>query len=128
MSFLDFNFDDVVEPRTVDPDREYKLRITDVRSGTDKNGNPYYMPRFEILDEVGAKSFTYFLGLPNDSMDAKRLNSVKYKIKTFLDAFGLPYDGDPENDWAGAEGWAILGVEENDQYGPQNVIKKFVKG
>ena len=128
MSFLDLNFDDVVEPRTVDPDTEYKLRIIDVREGIDKNQNPYLMPRFEILDEVGAKDFTYFMGLPNASMDAKRLNNAKYKIKTFMDAFGLAYNSDPTSDWVGSEGWAILGMEENDQYGPQNFIKKFVKG
>ncbi len=127
MSFLtDINFDNVVEPRAVDADKEYKIRIIEARQGTDKNGNPYILPRFEILDEVGAKDFTYFLGLPNDSMDAKRLNAVKYKIKNFLDAFGLDVSSDPE-DWAGSEGWAILGLEESEQYGEQNFIKRFVK-
>lgn len=128
MSFLDLNLDDVVELAAVEPDREYKLRIIDVREGTDKNGNGYFMPRFEVVDEVGAKDFTYFLGLPNDSMDPKRVNNAKRKIKNFLDAFSLPYDSNPVNDWPGAEGWAILGLEETDQWGAQNFIKKFVKG
>jgi len=125
MTFLDMNFDDVVEPRAVAPDKEYKLRILEVREGTDKNGNTYLMPRFEILDEVGAKDFTYFMGLPNDQMDAKRLNTTKYKIKNFVEAFGL---GNDVSDWQGSEGWAILGLEENEQWGEQNFIKKFVKG
>ncbi len=128
MSFLTgINFDDVVEPRAVAPDKEYKIRILEVREGTDKNGNPYILPRFEILDEVGAKDFTYFMGLPNDNMDAKRLNTVKFKIKNFLEAFNLDPSTDP-SDWAGSEGWAILGMDDNEQYGEQNFIKKFVKG
>ena len=126
MAFLDLDFNDVVEPRVADPDKEYKLRITDVKEGTDKNGNPYLMPRFEVCDEVGVKDFSYFLGLPNSNMDAKRLNNCKYKLKCFLEAFGLPAASDPQ-DWTGSEGWAILGVEENDQYGPQNFVKKLVK-
>lgn len=127
MSFLDFDFSDVVEPHAVDPDKEYKLRILDVRQADDKNGNPYVMPRFEIMDETGAKDFTYFMGLPNESMDAKRKNTVLYRIKMFLEAFDLSPDTDP-SEWVGAEGWAILGREDNDQYGEQNFVKKFVKG
>ena len=126
MAFLDMNFDDVVEPTVAPADAEYKLRILDVKEGTNKNSEPYLMPRFEICDVVGAKDFTKYLGLPAPSMDAKKLNNTKYALKTFMDAFGLEYASDPA-DWVGAEGWAILGVEENEQYGPQNYVKKFVK-
>lgn len=126
MAFLDMDFSDVVEPRVAAADTEYKLRILDVKEGTDKNGNPYLMPRFEVVDEVGVKDFSYFLGLPGAHMDAKRLNNAKYKLKTFMDAFGIEYSSDPA-DWVGLEGWAILGVENNDQYGDQNFIKRFVQ-
>jgi hypothetical protein len=34
--------------------------------------------------------------------------------------------GEPEDDWPGLEGWAILGMEKTDQYGEQNFVKKFV--
>lgn len=126
MAFLDMDFNDVVEPTVAEADTEQKLRILDVKEGTDKNGHAYLMPRFEICDLVGAKDFSYFLGLPHGEMDAKRLNNCKYKLKTFMDAFGLEYASDPA-DWVGEEAWAILGVEENEQYGPQNFVKKFVK-
>lgn len=124
MAFLDMNFDDVVEPTVAPADAEYELRILDVKEGNDKNGNPYLMPRFEVIDVVGAKDFSYFLGLPNDSMDAKRLNACKWRLKTFMDAFKIEYSSDPQ-DWVGQTGWAILGVEETDQYGEQNYIKRF---
>jgi hypothetical protein len=61
-------------------------------------------------------------------MDAKRTNSAKYKLKTFMDAFGISYNSNPATDWAGSEGWAILGVEETDAWGEQNFVRKFVKG
>lgn len=125
MAFLDMNFDDVVEPTVAPADAEYKLRILDVREGNDKNGNPYLMPRLEILEVVGAKDFSYFLSLPNETMDAKKLNNTKYRLKCFLDAFKLPYSSDPQ-EWPGSEGWAILGIQEDEQYGEQNYIKKFV--
>jgi len=127
MAFLDLNFDDVVEPRTVPGDAEYQLRIQSVREGVDKNGNAYLMPNFEIIGEVGAKNFSYFLGLPGPNTDAKQANNKKYKLKNFLDAFNLPYNSDPINDWIGAEGWAILGLEESAEWGEQNFVKKFVK-
>ena len=126
MAFLDMDFSDVVEPRVAAADTEYKLRITDVKEGTDKNGNAYLMPRFEIIEEVGAKDFSYFLGLPHPGLDAKKLNAAKFKLKSFMDAFDIAYSSDPA-DWVGQEGWAILGVEENAQYGQSNYIKKFVK-
>lgn len=126
MAFLDMNFDDVIEPKVAAADCEYKLRILDVKEGMDKNGHAYLMPRFEVLDEVGVKDFSYYLGLPYEGMDAKKLNSAKYKIKCFMDAFGIEYASDPA-DWVGVEGWAILGVQEDAQYGEQNYIKKFVK-
>jgi len=119
------NFDDVIEPTIAPADAEYKLRILEVREGTNKSGGPYLMPRFEICDVVGAKDFSYYIGLPDASMDAKRLNNTKYKLKNFMDAFKLEYASDP-TDWVGSEGWAILGVENNEQYGDQNYVKKFV--
>jgi len=126
MSFLDMNFDDVVEPRAVAPDKEYKLRITEVREGTDKNGNGYILPIMEVLDEVGAKNITYFLGFPREDMDAKQLNAAKYKIKKFCEAFNVDPNSEFQS-WVGAEGWAILGLDETDEWGEQNFIRRFVK-
>ena len=125
MAFLDMDFNDVVAPTTAEAGSEYLIRIIDVKEGTDKNGNAYVMPRFEIPEVVGAKDFTYFIGLPHEQMTPKQLNSCKYKLKVFLDSFKLPYASEP-SDWVGAEAWAILGVEENEQYGAQNFVKKFV--
>jgi hypothetical protein len=125
MSFLsDLDLSDVVEPRVVEADMEYELRITDVREGTNKNGGPYIMPRFEIVGEIGAKDVSHYIGLPDSTMDAKKLNNTKYRIKQFLEAFDLDPQTDT-SDWVGAQGWAVLGVQDNEQYGEQNFIKRF---
>ena len=125
MSFLDIDVDSAIEPRSVPADMEYELRILEVKHGLDKNGNPYIMPRFEVINEVGAKDFTKFFGLPNASDDAKRKNAKAWAIKAFCGAFKLDASSDTDT-WVGATGWAILGVEENEQYGAQNYIKRFV--
>lgn len=128
MSLLDLNLGDAVEPKAVDPDREYKIRISEVRSDEDKNGNPYLLPRFEIPDEPASKDFTKFLSVPRDGMTPKQLNTAKWRISEFLQAFGrdpsLPFS--PE-DLVGLEGWAILGREETEEYGEQNFVRKFIR-
>lgn len=124
MSFLDMDFNDVVEPRAVEADAEYKVRIMDMKEGVNKKGGKYIMVFFDILDEVGAKTLSHYMGLPESSMDAKQLNNTKYRIKQFLDCFDIDPKTDTE-DWVGAEGWVILGVQDNEQYGEQNFIKCF---
>lgn len=127
MSMLDMNLGDAVEPTAVPADEEYKIRIMSVRVDNDKNGNPYMLPMFEIPDEASSKSFTKFLRIPHQAMDAKQMNSAKWQIKTFLECFGMdpsrPFDSD---ELVGREGWAILGVEETDDFGAQNYVKKFI--
>ena len=127
MGFLDYDLNDDQEPTAVAGDQEYKLRITDVRQGTDKNGNPYLLPRFEVVGEPTAKEFTKFLRLPNANLDAKQLNNCKWALKVFFDAFDLDANsiGSAE-EMIGHEGWAILGLEESPEWGEQNFVKKFL--
>ena len=136
MGFLDsVNLDDVTEPTAVPGGSEYKVRIVDVKTDEsnadglprNKNGQPYLLPRFEIPEEPTAKEFTAYLGLPTDDMDPKQKNGAGYKLKNFLATFDLDADalGDP-SDMVGAEGWAILGLEDSPEWGEQNFVKKFI--
>jgi hypothetical protein len=126
MGFLDINLDDATEPTAVPGDQEYKLRITDVREADDKNGQPYILPRFEIVGEPTAKEFTKFLRLPNDAQNEKQKNSTKWGLKVFFDAFEVDASNINTDEMIGQEGWAILGLEESDEWGEQNFIKKFI--
>ena len=137
MGFLDDALDGVTEPTTVPGGCEYRLRIIDVKTDgsygdnlpRNKNDAAYLLPRFEIVGEPTTKDFTKYLGVPSPDMDAKKRNNSGYAIKTFLTAFNLDADSlhDP-SEMIGAEGWAILGLEDSAEWGEQNFVKKFVAG
>lgn len=132
MSIVDmteYDLPSAEEPKAAKAGTEYKLRILSVDKDVDKNGLDYLMPRLEIVDEPTSKDFTYFMHLPNrEKMNAKQLTRAKWNLKTFCECFSIPMDQpvDPEDDWPGEEGWAVLGMKEDEQYGEQNFIKKFI--
>ena len=129
MSIIDLACDvnDAVEPTVVAPGEEYQIRIIECEARTDRNGNPFLFPRFEVVDEPTAKDFTMYLGLPTGDMEPKKLNRTKLRLKNFFDAFGVDPAGNVDTDeLRGLTAWAILGVEDNEQYGPSNYIKKFL--
>jgi hypothetical protein len=120
---------DAEEPKVVKAGEEYKLRILSVDKGTDKNNLDYIMPRLEIVESPTSKDFTHFLHIPDkNNMSEKQLNRARWAWQSFCECFDIPLDmpTDPEDDWAGNEGWAILGMKEDEQYGEQNFIKKLI--
>ncbi len=119
---------DVVDPYVMDADAEVELRIIDVSQANDKNGNPYIMPRFEVVGEIAAKEFSYYLGLTTEAMTPKQKNASASKYRAFCTAFEIDHSEEQEpEDWIGLEGVAIVGVSESDQYGEQNYVKRFVE-
>ena len=128
---LDHDFGDVVEPRTVSADTESELRIVNVRVDSDKNGYPYMMPFFEVINDPYAKEFSHFIRLPHEEQSAKEMNRTKYRLKTFYDAFGVDYSRgvNPSEDMPGKTGWAILGMKESAFSGEEeNYVKRFIAG
>jgi len=117
------------DPEVLEADTECEIRITDVGVDTDKNSHAYFLPRFEPTEHPDAKDFTKFFHIPDDWMDAKRMKSSKNAIRKFAEAFGFDPDEDLDTDnLIGLTGWAILGVEEDAQYGDKNYVKRFVAG
>lgn len=127
MTTINVSTEGAIEPTVIAAGNEAELRIIDVKVDNDKNGNPYMLVRFEVVGEAAAKEFTKFFGIPGDHMDAKRKNNALFGLQTFEQAFGfkLPCNTD---DMLGLTGWAILGVDDDEQYGEQNYVKKFIKG
>ncbi len=131
-----WNLDDSYEPEALPDGTEAHLRIIKVTKGVDKNKLAYFLPTFDVPEYPTAKEFTYFLHIPDTSTDAtglprmeeKRLNQARNNMKNFLECFEIdtsrPFD--PEDDWPGHSGWAILGLSEDPQYGEQNRIKKLL--
>ena len=128
MSFLDIDVKSAVEPKAVSGDAEYQLRIVSIEQRINKAGNPFIFPRFDIPSEPAAKDFSKYLPLPCDSMTEKQVNNAKWGLKAFFEAFdintGKKIDLD---DCIGRQAWAILGVSEDEEYGEQNFIKRFIK-
>lgn len=125
----EYGLDEGQEPTAVDAGQEYKLIITGVQEGTDKNGLDYLMPSLEIVGEPYSKDFTYFLHVPDkENMGAKKLNQARFNYSSFCKTFGIdlsrPFD--PKDDWPGHEGWAILGAKNSEEYGEQNFVKKLL--
>lgn len=134
MSILELDLEGATEPTIVDADEEYKLRIVscgEIRQ--DKKGNDYILPRFEIPDSPASKEFTKYLKLATkknlEGLSAKQINSLKWGNTQFFECFKVdPSRLEPGVDLPGKTGWAILGIENDEEYGDKNYVKKFIVG
>lgn len=136
MSFLDIDTSEAVEPTAVPGDKEYKIRIVGYiekeideemeKIWNTKNGDPCFMPIFEIADEPTAKEFNHFMPIPHKNMTEKENNSCLWRLEQFKRAFSIPEGRVDLEDTIGNEGWAILGLKEDEEYGEQNFIKKMI--
>jgi len=139
MSLLDLNFDNITDLKAAE-EGEQKIRVTNAKVGFGKDsGNPYFMINFEMPQIPNSKDFNYLIMLPTEAMDKKKAEAKGRALKAFCKTFSVDLPGL----WAkikaqvdtgqpgeidspvGAEGWAILGTEEDD-YGVKNRIKKFI--
>jgi hypothetical protein len=127
LNLVEDNLDDSVEPTIADADTEVEIRIVSIKQDLDKNQQPFILPRFEIPDDPYSKEFSKFISLPNPEMSKKQLNNCRNALKAFFTAFDVDYSGDIElEDLVGRTTWAILGAGDDEEYGEQNYIKKWV--
>lgn len=127
MSFLDMALNDIPELDAVN-EGEYQLRIMSAEVKTSqKTGGNYLSVRFEVADEV-AKDINHVIMLPASTMSEKETIVAKNRLKYFYDAFGVDYSSGSVNleTLPGLTGYALLTVEETDQYGRQNRVKQFI--
>lgn len=132
-TIIDIDTSDAVEPSVVE-DGEYPIRITGFRKDgqgkivrTAASGSRYFIVVFDIPEEAASKSFSKIFSIPDDTqMDAKRLNMCKWDLEIFKRAFGLTEIN--FNEMVGKEGYALLTVKNDPQYGESNEVKKFITG
>jgi hypothetical protein len=128
MSFIEqLDFTGVFEPESV-PQGEYQVRVVSLeRKVTESSGNAYLNVRLEIPSEGKSKDIYEMLNLPMAKDDIKTANLKKSRILAFLKAIGYnPAEPiDPEK-VRGCMGWAILGEENDNQYGKRNRVKTWV--
>ncbi|KKL98390.1 hypothetical protein LCGC14_1824860 [marine sediment metagenome] len=126
--FTDDGLDKVHEETLVEAGAEYQLAIVNVIQGTDKNGDDYTMPFFEIIGQPYCKEFGDFLPKPNsEKMTEKQLNKARMKRGAFLAAFSLEKSF-TKDEAQGKTGWAILGMGTDQDDQPVNKINKYVVG
>lgn len=132
-SDIEKEINEAQEPTILPKGSEVKARIISVRSGvSDKNGATWYQPVFDIPAEPLAKEFNDFfwdLG-DRDKLDEKQYQRSLSQFKNFAAAFNLDFSRpfDWEDDLPGLEGWVILGVKKDDEYGDSNTVKKYIAG
>jgi len=124
---------DTPQPKVLPRGTEVKFRIVMVNEGTsDKNGANWYMPILDIPAEPAAVEFnTFFWDLADlDKLDEKAAMRARRSFGEFASCIGLDYSRPFSwtDDLPGMEGWAILGVKKDDEYGDKNTISKFVVG
>lgn len=129
-TILDVDTSDAIEPQAVE-EGEYKIRITGFRKDSDGNivrtaesGNKYFIVVFDIPDIAASKGLSQIYSVPTADMEPKQLNSSKWALESFKRCFGVSeinFDA-----LIGREGYAILGLKNDPEYGEQNVVKKLV--
>ena len=128
MGFIDMNFDDVKEYKSVS-EGEYQLRIlsAELKAG---NKGQFILVKLQIMGEDPfTKDVTHVMMAPSAGDDAKQANNRKLAIKRFMEAFAIEFTGrvEPET-WVGQSGWALLVEETSEEYGTQNRIRRVIAG
>lgn len=137
MSLIDYSdmeqeIQNAPEPTVLPKGTEVKVCIIQVRQGTsEKNGNDYLMPLYEVLGDgmEMVKEVSDFLWvLDKEALTAKEYARALDQFKKFAKCFGIdlsrPFD--PEEDLVGLEGWIIVGMRKSDEYGEQNNVSKYI--
>jgi len=126
-SFLDVDCTDAPEITIAEGGKEYNITWLGGIIGKDKNGHPYFMPRFEIVGEPYKKDFTRYHALPYEGMPEKDHARALDELSKFKQCFGIDLAAriDAEND-PPLNGWAILGAKDDAEYGEQNTLRKYI--
>ena len=130
-SDLEQEIKDAPEPKVLPAGSEVKARIINVRSGiSDKNDARWYSPVFDVPDDPMVVEFNAFFWelADREKLTPKEVQRGIYQFGRFAECFGIDYSRpfSWEDDLNGLEGWVILGLKKSEEYGDQNIIKKFV--
>lgn len=127
-TFLDVDVGDAVELEA-QPEGEYNLVCNDASIGRGDSGQRYIMLRLTIPDIMESKGVTEILMHPEDAEDEKQRNMRKLGIKRACEAFGVDFAGGFDvTDFINKEARAYLSVEDDEQYGRQNNVARWVSG
>ncbi len=130
--FLDLSnidLDNTFEPIVLKAGEEAELRIVSCLVSTDKNGNDFFMPFFDIVGDPYVKEFGEYLPYPNpETMSENQVNKAKVAIANFGQAFNVDFSSpiNIEEDLVNLTGWAILGVGSDIDGEAVNKVNRFL--
>ena len=127
MSLIDLNLGDVPDQEPV-PEGQYTLRIANAEVRTSgKTGGQYLYVLNEIEGEPNALPISKTFMFPTAQDDEATVMTRNRRLKRFLEAVGLdPTQPFEPQDLIGQTYSAFLGVEETDEYGTRNYIKRLL--
>lgn len=131
---LESDIAEAPEPKILPRGSEVKARIIAVRGGvSEKNRCQWYQPVFDVPDDpmvIEFNAFFWDLADARGKIDEKQFQRSLNTFKNFAAAFGIDYSRPFSwaDDLLGLEGWVILGVKKDDEYGDSNTIKKYIVG
>jgi len=127
MSLIDLHLGDVPDQEPV-PAGEYTLRVANAElRNSEKTGGQYLYVLCEIEGEPNAFPVSHVLMFPSVQDDEVTKNNRLRRIKKFIAAIGLdPTQPFEVEDLIGQTFNAILDVEESDDYGTKNRIKRLL--
>lgn len=125
MSLLNLHLDDVPDEVTVEPG-EHQLVVTKATERDSAAGAPMIEVFFNVIENPDAKMIAHYFMLPEKGN--KNNNNRLRSLKSFCLACGidLAQPINVEEDFKGKEVYAILKLEDSDEYGTSNRISRFV--
>ena len=129
-SDLEQEIKDAPEPKVLPAGSEVYARIIKVNSGiSDKNDCEWHSPMFDVPEEPLVIEFNTFMWeLDKEHLEPKKYAKALNEFQKFAECFSLDYSRpfDWNDDLVGLEGWIILGIKKDPEYGDKNTVKKFV--
>mgnify|MGYP000892985633 CR=1 FL=1 len=126
MSFIEININDAIEPSIVE-EGEYAVRIEDAEVKVGQSGKKYIGLRLSILNEDNVKQVNEVLMLPDAADDESTKNRRLLALKRMCTCFDYePQGGIDTAELIGREGRVFLKIEDSEQYGKSNRVRRYV--
>lgn len=134
MSLLDVSIEGAQELKLLDDGDEVtssivNAEVVDVKSrpGAKQLSVRLSIPSDPLVDDI----YTY-VGIPSEGIrevDEKAFSKMVARFKTFCDCYSVDYSGSIDSDdFKGATGDIIVGLEDDPVYGRRNRVKQYVTG
>lgn len=129
MTILNFNLNDVPDLQ-VSESSEAIVRVTkepEIKT-SNNSGNQYISMMLEVVNEPNTAPIFHIAMLPSEDTDEATKNNYLRRLRDMFEAFGVDYSSGTIDLKAltGKSTWAALKVEEDDEYGRKNRIKRFL--